>query len=1167
MDTRRLSAHGKRFLSALSGAALVFNGLVELGFDNAFTRMPNRLQDCHGVLDYVFGPPSMLKLLQPRSLKIVCSPPDFSDHYPVGLGIDLGLQDEPTLPPESEHFHESDLTRVVLPREPGLWEQLDQEVCAHPGFQEVCREVADQQFDCNLTKPQAQQIVDKIVQSTTNAIQDVFRSNRLMKCRRFGADGSCLPANAKHTAPPKLQRARAAAATCEKSYRTAVANQDCTEIVKSAKSRWNSATAECRRLSRLARAKFCLDWSACWKQMRRSNGKNLWRTFRSFTNMPSEECTCSLDAQWEHWATQGDTVESVWTNQAADDAKAWCDWLRCSNLSEGAEPAVLHDEAEKSRVKMRPGKAAGKDGIPSDVIRNLPSLTLPLHMLFTLIVKFGVYPVDWGVALVRALLKPGKPKTEPTSLRGIRLVSGMASWFGRVFDNRARTAWQAGPEQFGFRCDTGCGEAVALILALIYSRIYARKRLFVLWVDLRTAFPSLNRHILVRKMFLCGVSLALCRTMLAILDATSSLVCIGSKVGALFSDILGVREGAVESPHAFNMYVSDLRSFLEGSHPHLCRLLGVVIAIILYADDAALPADSVEDLQMLAQLFESFCNDNRLYISTPKSFVTVFHPPNDTGVCYSDGQVSVDGHRVEIKIYGQLISAADTFKYLGVVLDSCGSHHAHVEARVSAFQRSAHLLLAGLSRIPSFPHSFASYLWMSLVKPVGNYGMELFVWPEPFVQRFRAQERKFWRKLLQVGGRSPNATVQILMGETHCDTTWRTARAALLLKLLNAPAGSWQHLAAIAHHHLLTPWFRAALEDLHVVFPNVRLVTTFVGAEPFLSSSGSWTDEGDWASFHARRLPVNTGGQRFRPQDSWTDPDLRKITKAHIKRIVSMLRVRLNRDMWSTVYQNVVESSLASESSKMTLVALCLQAPGPPLHIAIDLIHSVAHRCALASFLCGDWHLGKYAHNYFAKSLLPSLPRHVSAVNTHSIDASTVCLACWHHRRALHFEDEFHVVSVCPEYSVARNEMLSCLEHSALLNSQHDLATLLSGSSASSLQAAARFLARARQIRRRRRVILESYSQRLEKSNFAAKKAAWRLKGKYACRHGVLFSAAPTGGCKCMSAATSTETDWELAKFMPWIDPELKAIVAVPFMFAGFVRLGSLQSQLRQSDP
>ena len=94
--------------------------------------------------------------------------------------------------------------------------------------------------------------------------------------------------------------------------------------------------------------------------------------------------------------------------------------------------------------------------------------------------------------------------------------------------------------------------------------------------------------------------------MLAMLDLTQGIVCIGKLVGKPFMETLGVREGAVESPHAFNAYIDGLRTQLETQHPQLCRLMGITIAILLYADDAALPADSEEDLQRAAAILKIF---------------------------------------------------------------------------------------------------------------------------------------------------------------------------------------------------------------------------------------------------------------------------------------------------------------------------------------------------------------------------------------------------------------------------------------------------------------------------------------------------------------------------------------------------------------------------------
>ena len=189
------------------------------------------------------------------------------------------------------------------------------------------------------------------------------------------------------------------------------------------------------------------------------------------------------------------------------------------------------------------------------------------------------------------------------------------------------------------------------------------------------------------------------------------MVCLRRLVSNAFKDKLGVREGAVESPHQFNMYIDDLKDLLETEHPNLCKMAGVILAVLLYADDAALPADSVEDLPKSAGIVERYFNDRRLFISTPKSFITVFHDPADTQVCYNNDQVFVDGQPVVIKIYGETIAAVSTFKYLGILFDEFGSPKAHLEARCSALLRAGVLLLTGLRRLPGYAHDFLIYLW------------------------------------------------------------------------------------------------------------------------------------------------------------------------------------------------------------------------------------------------------------------------------------------------------------------------------------------------------------------------------------------------------------------------------------------------------------------------
>ena len=275
-----------------------------------------------------------------------------------------------------------------------------------------------------------------------------------------------------------------------------------------------------------------------------------------------------------------------------------------------------------------------------------------------------------------------------------------------------------------------------------------------------------------------------------------------------------------------------------------------------------------------------------------------------------------------------------------------------------------------------------------------------------------------------------------------------------------------------------------------------------------------------------------------------------------------LLRIELTRQMWTTTYDGLIGSSTSPANSKLSLLAARLQSPGLPLHLTLDAVGLPIHRQALASFLCGDWFLARYAHNYFARILGPQVPRHLALVQDQGIDGSTVCLSCWHFRREIFFEDEYHVVCVCPEYAKGREELLRSLPLNTTLDTSADLLALLGNRESAQLSATARFLARARQVRRRLKCVFERYSSSLETCSFSAKRAVWKMRRRPSCRHGVLFSRLPEGGCKCMQAVTTSE-DWISARYMPSLNHELKAVVAVPFNKLHYQRLGTIQARAR----
>jgi hypothetical protein len=216
----------------------------------------------------------------------------------------------------------------------------------------------------------------------------------------------------------------------------------------------------------------------------------------------------------------------------------------------------------------------------------------------------------------------------------------------------------------------------------------------------------------------------------------------------------------------------------------------------------------------------------------------------------------------------------------------------------------------------------------------------------------------------------------------------------------------------------------------------------------------------------------------------------------------------------------------------------------------------------MASFLCADWFLAKYAKNYFAKNLLPRSAAHMQAVHDMGIEHNVVCMACWHRRREVALENEFHVTCVCPEYAQARSDLTDRLQLGRSLSTFAGFCKLLATDDTHKLSVVCSFLIRARQTRRRLKTTFEQLNEKFIIQNFAAKRTAWRLKGKPTCRHGVLFTHLPPTGCKCMKT-DSDDSDWQYAKYMPALNTTLKCIVAVRFERQAYKRLGIVQAEAR----
>ncbi|UYV70157.1 hypothetical protein LAZ67_7002026 [Cordylochernes scorpioides] len=92
----------------------------------------------------------------------------------------------------------------------------------------------------------------------------------------------------------------------------------------------------------------------------------------------------------------------------------------------------IHDVVKK----LANGKAVGLDGIPNELLKNLPIPTLTkLKNLFNKIMSTEKYPQLWTNSIVHPIYKSGD-KNNPTNYRGIALCSNISKLFTTILRNR-----------------------------------------------------------------------------------------------------------------------------------------------------------------------------------------------------------------------------------------------------------------------------------------------------------------------------------------------------------------------------------------------------------------------------------------------------------------------------------------------------------------------------------------------------------------------------------------------------------------------------------------------------------------------------------------------------------------------------------------------------------
>jgi hypothetical protein len=412
-------------------------------------------------------------------------------------------------------------------------------------------------------------------------------------------------------------------------------------------------------------------------------------------------------------------------------------------------------EAEVLRAihSKSPSSAPGADQLQysfwKSVVEDPESLTL-LTSLFNHVYTTGVVPPDWHTAVVTMLYKGKGPRNMATNFRAISLTATSLKIFETLLASRI-SSWASTRKiltyhQAGFRSHYSTYDHVFTLASI--QRRAGKNNVFVGFIDLAKAFPSVSRPKLLSKLQNLGLSTKALNVIADMYSVDSyqfilSRNSIGTSRGQADT---GTREGSCLSPLLFLLFVHDLPEFLDACGSWGPKFGGKVLRVLQFADDTTLIAHGRTQFQILLDRFALYCDLNELKINASKTEIINLR------------KGSRPSRKDHWKLNNVPLRVSSSARYLGVMFNSGRfgvSHVKHLRTRnlTKVWGLVGRIKRAGFTDIP-----FIKNLFRVLIISSATYGAGLLLpLPKPYLAKnLDCLQTNFLRSVWSLPRGTPN---------------------------------------------------------------------------------------------------------------------------------------------------------------------------------------------------------------------------------------------------------------------------------------------------------------------------------------------------------------------------------------------------------------------------
>lgn len=438
-------------------------------------------------------------------------------------------------------------------------------------------------------------------------------------------------------------------------------------------------------------------------------------------------------------------------------------------------------EIGKALGRMKNGKAAGEDGIVIEFLKYSPmNWKSEIAEILNGIFNGEKMIKGWETARIFPIHKAGDEE-DAKNYRGVSLLDAGYKLYASVLGERIKD-WvekngKLRENQAGFREGRGTREHIFVLNSIINNKLkHKGGKVYVCFIDFKTAFDAVNRSILKKKVRRIGIKGKMGRAIERIYEETENEVITEEGITERFRTKRGVRQGCPLSGPLFVMCLEDLEERWEMKNEGGVVIGKTKIFGLKFADDVAAVADTPEGLRSMLKDLEIYSKENEMEVNESKTKIMIF-------------QKGGKRKKEKWEYKGKELEIVKEYKYLGYWFSNGNSNATHIRKMAAKANKAINTVWgiwkrAGISRL-----SDRLYLLDAIVKAGCCYGVEIWGW-ETWEMIERVQS-KFVKMAMGLNRNTPDYIWRMEAGRNRLEIGNRERAGRYLMKIEKMDENRW----------------------------------------------------------------------------------------------------------------------------------------------------------------------------------------------------------------------------------------------------------------------------------------------------------------------------------------------------------------------------------------